>query len=180
MAVRSSPTQARFSRFGRQREASRRPDGTWTSPDLHPIGSAGRATGLVYQFLAFNEHHGTRSNGTSPTSSGTTFVHGGAHSHAVDGRSARTSAVLHARLTSQDATYVQSKGSERKACFVFLLGGGTARLTDACVCTCARACLYVDRNDAPGSTDDRGRMQLDAGRCERVRKALQTAKSRRS
>lgn len=110
----------------------------------------------------------------------TTFVHGGAHSHAVDGSSARTSAVLHARLTSQDAIYVKSKGSERKACFVFLLGGGTARLTDACVCTCARACLYVDRNDAPGSTDDRGRMQLDAGRCERVRKALQTAKSRRS
>lgn len=70
MATRASCSRHGWTHASRRARTSRGREGTWIVRVRFAHGRAGRSTWLVYQFLAYNHCHGTRSNGTSPTKSG--------------------------------------------------------------------------------------------------------------
>lgn len=70
MATRASCSRHGWTHASRRTRTSRGREGRWIVRGRFAHGRAGRSTWLVYQFLAYNRCHGTRSNGTSPTKSG--------------------------------------------------------------------------------------------------------------
>lgn len=101
----------------------------------------------------------------------------GKRSHAVDGSSARTSAVFYARLTRHHATHVACERTARRACS---LVGTNEDVADRCVNTHVHVRLCGSYTTSRRHVDGRARMQLDVGRYAQVQKVHRTAKSRPS